>query len=394
MMCALSISALVSWGITYYTFSVVITPMQMELGWSTAELTGAFSLGLLSTGIADVFVGRWLDARGPRLLMVIGAIAASLLIWAWSEVESLPGFYATMIGLGVAGAAVQYAPAFWVAAQWFTHRRGLALTVLTIGGGFASTVFVPLTTLLVHQGGWRHALAVLAVVLAAITIPLHALLLRNRPTSSPPVRASPRTTLRASPHGANTREALRLPAFWLLAVVFGLTGFAFNGISVHLYSFALSRAQDPGFTAFAAGLAGAFQVVGRIGIVPLSDRLSARSLLNILLVVQATAFVALMVLTPDAGLLAHVILRGLSVGPMSPLRASILADVFGTTHYGSVSGALSSLLSVFVASAPFAIGLLVSTATYPIAIGVLTACCILAATTFAVFGRHLRNTRD
>jgi hypothetical protein len=43
---------LVTWGILCYTFSLMLVPMQAELGWSTAELTGAFSLALLAGGFA------------------------------------------------------------------------------------------------------------------------------------------------------------------------------------------------------------------------------------------------------------------------------------------------------------------------------------------------------
>src|SRR5262245_52968108 len=62
----LAITEPISWGILYYGFGVMLTPMQQELGWSQPQLTGAFSLMLLISGISAVPVGRWLDRHGAR----------------------------------------------------------------------------------------------------------------------------------------------------------------------------------------------------------------------------------------------------------------------------------------------------------------------------------------
>ena len=87
MLAGLSLAETVSWGIVYYAFSVFIRPMEIELGWSRAQVTGAFSLALLVGGIAAVPVGHWLDARGPRALMIAGSVAAVVLLVAWSRVH-------------------------------------------------------------------------------------------------------------------------------------------------------------------------------------------------------------------------------------------------------------------------------------------------------------------
>ena len=90
---ALAISQPVSWGILFYGFGVMVTPTQAEMGWSRAELTGAFSLAMLISGLAAVPVGRWLDRHGARGLMTVGSIAATLLVIAWARVTTLLGFY-------------------------------------------------------------------------------------------------------------------------------------------------------------------------------------------------------------------------------------------------------------------------------------------------------------
>ena len=149
---------LVSWGILYYAFSVVMPLMRAELGWSAAESSAAFSIAMLASGAASIPAGRWLDARGPRRLMTLGSILAVALVVAWSQVTSLLALYAVWACMGVVMATVLYDPAFWVIARWFRRRRARALTLVTFWGGLASTVFIPLTDALVRAWGWRSAL--------------------------------------------------------------------------------------------------------------------------------------------------------------------------------------------------------------------------------------------
>jgi MFS family permease len=177
----LAVTETTSFGVLYYAFTVFVTPMREELGWSTAVLTGAFSLSQLLNGLAGVPAGRWLDRHGPRLLMTVGSCVAMLLVLAWSRVDSLVAFYAIWAAIGVTGAAVLYEPAFVVVANWFVKQRSRALTVLTFIAGFASVIYIPLAGWLVEAQGWRTALVTLALILGIGTIPLHALVLRRRP---------------------------------------------------------------------------------------------------------------------------------------------------------------------------------------------------------------------
>ena len=96
---ALAISEPISWGILFYGFGVMVNPTQAEMGWSRAEITGAFSLAMLISGLTAVPVGRWLDRHGARGLMTVGSILATLLVVAWANVQSLLGFYVVWAGL-------------------------------------------------------------------------------------------------------------------------------------------------------------------------------------------------------------------------------------------------------------------------------------------------------
>ena len=212
---ALSITETISWGILYYAFAVFLLPMQRELGYSAAQLTGAFSLALLVSAVAGIAVGRHLDRHSPRTVMTAGSVAGVLLVVAWSQVHGLLAFYALWIGIGVVMAAVLYEPAFTVLAKWFPRsvERRRAMTAMTLAGALASFIFLPLAQALIDAYGWRDALLVLAAILALGPFPLHAVALRKAPAGG---------RRRAPTPSTSAGEALRSTSFWLLSGAFFL----------------------------------------------------------------------------------------------------------------------------------------------------------------------------
>src|SRR5579871_83624 len=144
LIATLGVTETTSWGILYYSFTVFLDPMHASLGWSRAQMTGAFSLALLVSGLAGIPVGRWLDRHSPRQLMTAGSCAATLLVLAWAGSKNLALFYLVWAAIGATMAAILYEPAFVTVATWFRHKRGKALTLLTFLGGFASVIYVPL----------------------------------------------------------------------------------------------------------------------------------------------------------------------------------------------------------------------------------------------------------
>jgi MFS family permease len=358
---ALAITETTSFGVLYYSFTVFLAPMGQELGWSRGAMTGAFSLALLVNGVAAVPAGRWLDRHGPRALMTVGSCAATLLVLAWAATDDLVLFYLIWAAIGVTMAAVLYEPAFVVVATWFVRRRGRALTLLTFIAGFASVIYIPLAGWLVETRGWRGALVVLALLLGAGTIPIHALLLRRRPQdlglnpdgAGEAAVAKPGGGRGVSPAGAtpeasvSARAALRGRAFWWLAGAFCLNALGVVALNVHLVPYLIDGGYGAGFAAGAAGLVGIMALPGRLVFTPLGDLLPRSLVAALLFLLQAAALAALLLVPGRAGVFAFVLLFGAGFGAITPARAALVADFYGAAHYGSISG----LLSLFVTGA-------------------------------------------
>ncbi len=386
MLVTVSCTEMISWGILYYGFTVFVKPMQAALGWSTAELTGAFSLALLCSAVAALPVGSLLDRYGTRWLMTTGSCAASLLLLAWALVQNLTLFYLIWVGIGIAMALVLYDPAFALVAIWFRRKRAHALTVLTFIAGFASVVFVPLAEWLVQMQGWRMALVTLALLLAIITIPLHALVLRRRPEDlglmpdGLPASAALAFAPTKSEQSVSARAALRGAAFWWMAAAFALAMLTAGAITVHLLPYLIDRGYSASFAASMVGLIGIMALPGRLIFTLLGERIARRLVASALFLLQAIALAALLLVPGLAGVFGFVVLFGAGFGALTPARAALIAEYYGSTHYARINSILGLFVTGARAAAPVGAGLLYDRLeTYALIFWVLAGLSALAA---------------
>ncbi|HEY7347176.1 MAG TPA: MFS transporter [Ktedonobacterales bacterium] len=364
MLLGVSFTEMTSWGVLYYTFTVFVRPMHAALGWSTSELTGAFSLALLCSAVAAIPVGRWIDRHGTRWLMTCGSCAATLLLLAWAAVGNLALFYLIWIGIGIVMAAVLYDPAFALVATWFHRRRTRALTILTFIAGFASVIFVPLAAWLVQLQGWRVALVTLALCLALFTIPLHGLILRRRPedmgltpdgiamsASIPPAQMAERP-------GVSVQIALHETTFWWMAAAFALTTLAAAAITVHLVPYLIDHGYTASFAASMVGLIGIMALPGRLVFTPLGERLPRRLVTALIFLLQAIALLVLLLTPGVVGVVGFVLLFGAGFGAITPARAALVADHYGSMHYAKINSVLGLFITGARGIAPVGVGLL------------------------------------
>lgn len=229
---ALCATQITSWGIVYYAFPVLNPEITRATGWSPGAATAAFSLALVVSALAGIRVGRILDRRGPRAVMTTGSVLGTASLLLVAAAPTLPVFFADWALAGLAMATTFYQPAFAALTRWWAPDHVRALTVVTLAGGLASTVFAPLTAALADHLSWRHTYLVLAGILAAVTIPAHALALRAPWPEAP---TSPAHT------AAGAAKIARSRPFLLLAAAFTLSAFAMYAVVVALVPLLLER---------------------------------------------------------------------------------------------------------------------------------------------------------
>jgi predicted MFS family arabinose efflux permease len=376
---ALALTTTVGYGVLIYAFSVLLGPMSDELGISTTTAVGASTAAVLVSGLMSIPVGRWLDVRGGRGLMTAGSVLAAGAVLGWSQVQDVWQLYGVFVAIGVASAMVLYPPAFAVVvAVARPESRTNAILTVTLVGGLASTIFTPLTGHLAHAHGWRTTLVILAAVLAATTIPLHALVVR-RPKPHP----DPGKQQAGSP-----RRVVRDPGFWLLAAAFVMHSAALAVIAVHLVLYLISLGHPPATAATLAGVLGLLSVTGRI-VTSLAARwLPMATITALVLAVQGVAISLLPVAGREiVGAVVCLALFGLGFGVSSIATPAILLDRYGSDGFGTISGILSTPVTIAKAVGPLGGAALAGAVGYRPLILAVAAACLAAAGALALTRR-------
>lgn len=346
MVSGLGITELVSWGVLIYAFSVLVVPMRDELGWSMAELNAAYATGVVISGFLAIPVGLVLQSHGARGVMTTGTVATVVMLLLWSTVDSAPAFFCVFAIGGLAMATTLYEPVFAVTAAWFDRHRPRAVLVLTVFGGLASVVFVPLTAALVDWQGWRQALLILAGIAALTGLPVHAILVRRRPADlglHPDGACQPP---REEPHhvGSSASSVLRSGSFrWLSLCLVMSTGAKF-AVSVVLVVYLTDRGYSLTTAGLAAGSVGVFQVGGRLLVTALRGRLPQHRATALVFVGQAVGIVVLLATNRIGWLVLFVVLFGLGFGLEALLRGTLVAEYYGAARYPRINGVLGAFV--------------------------------------------------
>jgi MFS family permease len=380
---ALCITQVTSWGVLYYAFPVLLSSLTADTGWSGAAAMGAFSTGAITAAVAGVGVGRLIDRYGPRPVMTPGSVLGVLAVLAIAGAPSLPLFFAAWVLAGVAQSAVLYPPAFAALTGWYGPDRVRALTTLTLVAGLSSTMFAPLTAVLLDHLQWRAVYVVLACVLAVVTIPLHALCL----TPSWP-SAKGRSDAAARP-GSGLPSVLRSPRFLALSAAMATAAFGMYAATINLVALFTSRGMTTHLAALGLGLCGAGQVLGRLGYSPLTRSTSPYSRTVAVVACGAVMVVGLgLVPGPVVLLIIVAVAAGAVRGILTLLQATAVADRWGTRDFGRVNGAFIAPTTAMIALAPGGGSLLAQLlGGFPIAYAVLALLTLVSAAAVAVADR-------
>ena len=346
---ALGIAQIISWGTLFYTIAVLGEAMRGELGISATSLFGAFTVGLLISGIVSPAVGRLVDAQGGRFVLSWGSILGAV---ALASIASARGFPVLLLGwslAGVAMAACLYDPAFATLHQLTGTSYRRAVTALTLFGGFASTVFWPASQWLLDNVGWRETLWIYAALHLAVCLPLH---LAFVPAHAAGLAKDAGIAVGADavPGATAPRRIADRGSYVWLAAAFSVAAFLSATLSAHVIALLKSAGLTAGDAVLVSSLIGPMQVLGRIAEFTFARRLSPLSVGALAFGLMTAGLACLALIDgPSAIAFAFAVLYGWSNGVMTIVRGTVPAVLFGRRNYGALLGRLA--LPAFVAKA-------------------------------------------
>jgi MFS transporter, OFA family, oxalate/formate antiporter len=366
-----------SYGTLSYAFSVLITDSGPggEFGAGTVSL--GFGAALLVSGVAGIFAGTIADVLGTRRLMAGGALLGCAGLAVLAVCDEAWQFVAVLaLVCGPAMAATFYEPVYVLMNRWFAaQERPRAYGVLTLLSGFSITIYTPLTRWLVAEFGWRQALVVLGLILAAVGT-LVPLLLREPPPEAQAARLTPRR------FAAETRDGLRRGdrRFWAFTLAFFGATVAFSGFSFHMISQLETRGFDETSVANAIAITGIVSLPARLLLPMFSGRLPSVTLLAVCFALLAGAAL----LASGAGawwqVWLYIAIFGAVFGAVYPLRALVTSEMFAGPYFGRVMGLQALFVAVARAIGPVLIGVIgTSQARYELGFRIAAATLIVMA---------------
>lgn len=345
-----------------HTFSVFVGPIGRELGLSNAAIASAYGLATLGAALCLPTMGRLVDRYGPRrmLLAVIGLLGVACMAFgAAAGVLSLAVGFAALRFLGQGSLMLNCAN---LVAQWFSRRRGFALSLMALGFGASMAVHPPLGQWLVAEIGWRKAWVVLGLVTWLIMLPPIVLLVFDKPEDRGLHPDGDRAAAEAAAMGAqglpglSLREALRTPAFYIIAA--GWCAIAMLVTTLHFYQVSILRTQGVSaeiaarvFPVSAVTMMLAMPFVGRA-----FDRFRTRRVFAAGLLVTSAALIGVTFVRSLESAVFYAMLFGLNNAFSMTMFGYLMPRYFGRRHLGSLQGTGQMVAVVGASLGPLPVG--------------------------------------
>ena len=333
-------------------FGVFVKTWEEEFDTSLTMISVAAALGWLVNGVVQPFFGNFADRFGAKpvilislIVMGFGTIAMSLM----TNVFMLIFLFGFVVSFASGG--IMFTTTGTIVARWFRRKRGTAISVLTSGGSVGGLLLVPFAAYVLILSDWRVSWAVMGGLILLLGLPVIMLVVRGDPKElglnpdGDDEEANAASVAVADIRGPltteNWRDSFASPPMWQLSLGFLVCGITTASIAVHYVRWAEDQSISPGTAALAFGLLSGINAIAVIAIGWLSDKMQRKTLLGIVYLIRAAAFLSLILLPGNIGLWVFAVVGGGSWLATVPLTTSLTADVYGVRALGTLTGLIT-----------------------------------------------------
>ena len=340
-----------------------LVALQAEFGWSRTVLSGAFSLSRAQGAVIGPIEGWLIDRVGNRRMILFGYCLMAFGFLMFSQVGnadfwnlgvfSIPSgvwqFYIAFITISLGSGVGGWLAIMSLMNNWFARQRSLAIAT-SMSGIHLGGLLVPILALGIEMHGFRWTTFGIAVFLAALILPVYAVL-RDRPEDigqlpdgDAPGRRRPERAQSESAAAVDdepeftARQALRTRAFWILTIVHMSSSVSIVTLALHL---------APKLTDMGMSLSGAGTIVLIYTILALptqfvagwlADRMPKPPLIFFFILLQGIAIMIIAVSENILMALVFALLYGIGFGGRIPLLTSIRGEYFGRKAFATIMG--------------------------------------------------------
>ena len=362
------------------TLGLFFRPFTAEFGWNRTQIATVQTISRVVEAGTAPLAGPLVDRFGARTLLPVGALVAGTALVGVTFVESLWQFYVvrgfvaaigfTLMGNLVTSVAIN---------NWFIRMRGRALAISSTGASISNVVMIPVAVYVIAEHGWREMFWIFAILTWIVVLAPSTILIRRRPEDmglrpdgvepNAPQDPAPTTLLpgqrqaapqeQAMPEPVWTRkEALRAPAFWLIAGCFAISSLAFQGINISLAPYV----QDLGYeealvaaalTTRAIVMAVTLPVVGLV-----AERSNMGPVRALPFILQTIGCVLFLFADEVWFLFPALIVYGMGITSLGVTQEVLWANSFGRLSLGSIRSMGFVITFGFGATGPIVMNLI------------------------------------
>lgn len=335
--------AMVAAGGSRGAFGIFFTPMADDLGWSSAEMSGTFSISMIIEGIMSIVSGRLSDKYGAKVVLLSSGLISGVgfsLVSLVNNLWQMYLIYGIAIGVGLGGIVI---PVVTSLAKWFTANRTLMTGIAMAANGFGQLIMPLISYRLIANYDWRISYIIFGmIVFALIFVP--ALFLKKKQTrdvtleqDTPP---SFKKAIKREVDDLSLKEAMRTRLFWMIIFMLGVYGYCFLSLLVHIAPHAIEIGLSAATASTILSLMGGALLVGRLGFGALADRIGNKKSILIGFISILISLIWLIQATETWELYLFAIISSLGLGSISSSQSPMTADFFGLKFHGTIFGAI------------------------------------------------------
>jgi len=342
-----------------HLFSVFVTPISEDLEISRTSVSSAYALATLAASLGLPYVGRLIDRYGVRVVGICVAVAFGLAQIAFGAVANLVLLTLGFGALRFLGQGSVMLCCANLVSQWFSRRRGFALSLMALGFALSMAVHPPLAQWLTELFGWRAAWLGLAVLSLAVLLAPFVLLVQNRPEDlglEPDGRAQPGVpahpdvaTTDGVEMGLTLKQAIRTSAFWIIAIGLGSLSMLVTALFFHQ----VSIFETQGLSAEIAARVFSISAVTMVCFMPIIgrmlDRFPTKPMFACALTTMAFALVAMAFVDDLVTAVLYSVVFGINNAAIQTHMTFMWPRFFGRRYLSSIQGA-GQMIGVMAAS--------------------------------------------
>ena len=352
-------------GVSFWSFGLFINPLEDEFGWSRASVSLGISLSLLLSGLAAPWIGRLVDSRGPRRVILAGTVLTIATYVLLATTQELWQWYAYMALNGAVRHLIFIIPAMTLVSRWFARRRSFAIALVGSGLFAGAMILVPFLRLLIDLVSWDGTFLAIGVIVLVVDLPIALLVVRDHP-SDLGLSIDGDVTETGAPEsarpvaGVTLREAIHAPIFWTLAT--GLMLFTFGMLTwiVHAVPFYESEGVSPGWAAGLTSITAGGGMVSRILTGRIADRFPKYEYVGITASLLLGSSIIILLVDVNPIMIAFFLLLFVSAFGMGGalLETLVLTQAFGVRHFATIFGVVMLFDTVGMLVGPTAAGVI------------------------------------